>query len=85
MSPTSSQERAQAAQISAQAPHWWRWTALDQHQLSGGPARLGAGEHKPEMFRLDMPTADFQAVLGRHAEAGLVAGKTGLDAALHLG
>lgn len=59
--------------------------APEQHEVRGGPADLGAGQHQAEVLGLDMLSTGRQAVGGRHAKAGLVTTEAFVDAGLHLG
>lgn len=45
----------------------------EQHEVRGGPADLGAGEHQTEMLGLNVLAAGRQAVMRGHAKTGLVA------------
>src|SRR5690349_17903997 len=45
----------------------------NQHEVGGGLAHLGAGQHEPEVLRLDVLAARLEAVVHRHAQAGRVA------------
>ena len=49
-----------------------------------GAAHLGAGEYQAEVLRLDVLPTGWQAVVGCHAEAGLVAAQALVDARLHV-
>jgi hypothetical protein len=57
---------------------------IDQHEMRRGPANFGTGHHETEVRRLDMFSADFEAMVHGRREAGLVAAQTCLDAAGHL-
>lgn len=56
----------------------------EEHEVRRGAAHLGAGEHQAEVLRLDVPPTGGQAVVGCHAEAGLVAPQALVDARLHV-
>ena len=55
-----------------------------QHEMGRGAADFRAGHHQAEMFGRDMAAAAFQAMAHGGTQAGLIAGETGIDAALHL-
>jgi DNA-binding FrmR family transcriptional regulator len=56
----------------------------EEHEVRRGAADLGAGEHEAKMLRLDVLPAGGQAVVGCHAESGLVAAEALVDACLHV-
>src|SRR5690625_875401 len=56
----------------------------DQHEVRRGLTNLGAGDHEPEMIRLDMLAACFQAMIHRHREADAMATQAFVDAVSHL-
>ncbi|WP_200796469.1 hypothetical protein [Paracoccus solventivorans] len=55
----------------------------DQHEIRRCLADLGAGDHEPEMLRLDMLATCLKAMVHGHAEASAVAAQAFVDAALH--
>lgn len=64
----------------AGVPMMW---GADQHEMGGGPTHFGAGHHEPEMRRLNMLTAHFEAMVHRRAGACFVACETSLYAMGH--
>jgi hypothetical protein len=57
---------------------------VNQHEMRGCPADLGARHHQAEMGRLNMLPTSFKTVVHGGGETCPVAGKTRLDAAGHL-
>ena len=57
--------------------------AAHQHEVCRGLADLGAGDHEPEVLRLDMPATCLKTMVHGHAEADAVAALAFVDAALH--
>ncbi len=55
-----------------------------QHEMRRVPANFRAGHHQPEVRRLGMLAAGLQAMRHRRRKADAIAGKTILDAFLHL-
>ena len=58
-------------------------TGADQHEIRRGLANFGAGDHEPEVLRLDMPATCLKTMVHGHAEASAVAAQAFVDAALH--
>jgi hypothetical protein len=57
---------------------------VDQHEMSGGPAHLGARHHQAEMRGLDVLAAHFETIVHRRAQAGSITAQAGLNTAVHL-
>jgi len=57
---------------------------IDQHEVRGGPAYLGASHHQPEMRGLDMLPTGLETVVHRGAQAGFITAQAALDATVHI-
>jgi len=75
--------RAIGADVGALGAKMLVMTGANDHDMSGGAARFGTGQHQFDVSWLCMLPAEFKAMAGAHLKAGLIASQTFVDTGLH--